>query len=165
MTSVHLHLLLNHVPILGSLFALILLAAGLLRGRTEIVRAALWTLTAIALLTVPVYLSGGEAEDQVKPLPGVSTILLEEHEEAALPAMLTIVGAGVLSLIALVLGRGGRPLPRWLSGAVVAFTLLGFAMVARVGYLGGQVRHSEVRSSAPAQEEHDGRGRGGNGRH
>jgi hypothetical protein len=145
MTSAHLHLLLNHVPILGSLFALLLLSAGLLRGRGEVVRAALWTLVAVALAAVPAYLSGGEAEDRVKPLPDVSTILMEEHEEAALPALLTLEGAGVLALIALVLGRGGRPLPRWLPATVVAFTLLGFAQMARVGNLGGQVRHSEVR--------------------
>lgn len=159
MDSVHLHLLVNHVPILGSMFAFLLFVAGLVRKRTEVARAGLWAMVAVALLTVPAYLSGREAEEHVKRLPGVSTIVMEEHEEAALPAMLTIEGAGLLSLIAIAMGRGGQPLPRWVAGAVVVISVLGIALMARAGNLGGQVRHSEIRSGAAAggAEHEDGR--------
>jgi hypothetical protein len=145
MNSVHLHLLINHVPILGSIFAVLLLAGGLLRKQPAVVRAALVAMVAVALATVPSYLSGEDAEDHVKPLPDVSTILMEEHEAAALPAMLTIEGAGALALLALVMGRGGRAVPEWLPAAVLLFALLGTGLMVRVGNLGGQVRHSEIR--------------------
>jgi uncharacterized membrane protein len=145
MNGAHVHLILNHVPILGTLFCLLVLAAGVLRRREEVARVALCGMVVVALVTVPAYLSGEEAEDIVRRLPEVSTETMEEHEEAALPALLAIEAAGVLALAALVLGRGGRPLPRWAVLGTLALGVIGFGLVARAANLGGQVHHSEVR--------------------
>jgi hypothetical protein len=163
MNGAHVHLVLNHIPILGSLFCLLVLVAGLLRKKDEVVRVALAGLVLVALVSLPAYFSGEKAEDIVERLPGVSNEIMEEHEEAALPALLAIEGAGVMALATLLLGRGGRPLPRFgLLGALI-FGLAGFGLVLRAANLGGQVRHSEVRAggAAATEGEEGGRGRGG----
>ena len=54
----HLHLLLNHVPTVGSVVALGLLILALVRRNEHLKHAGLEVLFAIAVLTLPVYMSG-----------------------------------------------------------------------------------------------------------
>ena len=68
----HFHLMMNHVPVLGSIFGFVLLAWGMLRGSTEIKKVALTILVLTALFAIPVYLTGEPAEETVEALPGVS---------------------------------------------------------------------------------------------
>ena len=84
MNSAHLHLLLNHIPILGSAFALVLLGWGLLRRSEPIARVGLATLVLAALFAIPTYLTGGAAEHLVEDLPGISEAAIHPHEDAAL---------------------------------------------------------------------------------
>ena len=56
MTAAHVHLLLNHIPILGSIFGLLLLCYGMLRKSDEIKKTSLGIFVITALLTIPVYL-------------------------------------------------------------------------------------------------------------
>lgn len=58
MTAVHVHLLLNHIPILGVLFGLLLLIYGTVKKTEEIERAGLVTFIVVALITAPVFFSG-----------------------------------------------------------------------------------------------------------
>jgi hypothetical protein len=146
MSAAHVHLLFNHVPVLGTLFGLLLLLLGLPRKSDDVARAGLLGLVLVALATLPAYLSGEGAERLVRPLAGISTLVMEEHEEAALPAMLAVEGVGVLALYGLVLGRGGRRVPRFLLFTVIGGSALAFAFVVRAANLGGQVHHPEIRS-------------------
>ena len=66
MNQVHLHLLMNHLPILGVPFGLLLLCAGMLRQSDELKKAALLTFVVAALLAVPVYFTGEPAEISVR---------------------------------------------------------------------------------------------------
>jgi hypothetical protein len=149
MNGAYVHLLLNHVPIFGLLFCLLALAAGLLRKSEEVARVALAGLVLVALLTLPVYFSGEKAEDVVKPLPEVSMDTVEEHEEAALPAVLVIEAAGILALGALLWGRRDTPLPRWATIGALVVGAAGLGLAGRAANLGGQIHHPEIRASAP----------------
>ena len=55
MTIVHLHLLLNHVPVVGTLFALFLFAAAILLREAVSTRFALGFSAAIAVVAVAVW--------------------------------------------------------------------------------------------------------------
>ncbi|MFC7671286.1 hypothetical protein ACFQT0_30695 [Hymenobacter humi] len=84
MNQAHWHLLLNHAPILGSLFGLVLLLLAVaLRLQPVLLRTGLVTLIVAALLTIPTQLTGDGAEEVVEDQPGVSEPLIHEHEEAA----------------------------------------------------------------------------------
>ena len=66
MNAAYVHLTLNHVPVLGVVFALPLLGFGLLRRNPALLRAGWVTLVAVALVAIPVYLSGEGAEEIVE---------------------------------------------------------------------------------------------------
>jgi hypothetical protein len=145
MSPVHIHLLLNHVPILSVLFGTAVLLYGLLCQRADGVRIGLGTLVIAALVAVPVYLTGDGAEETVEDLSGVSEALIEEHEEAAEAGL---IGAGVLGAMAALSLFAGRRQPRRvgpLRWAVAVGGLAAFGWLAYVGSLGGQIRHTEIR--------------------
>lgn len=114
MNPAHLHIILNHVPVIGMPFAAGLLAYGLLRKSEEVKKASLLAFVAIAVLTIPTFLAGKAAEDVVEHLPGVSEQLIENHEGAALIGLIATLMFGAISLAGLLLSgrlaRIARPL-------------------------------------------------------
>lgn len=92
----HLHLMLNHLPVLGVPALLALLAWGLARGLPEVTRIALWCTVALGAVTGVVYLTGEAAEEMVELLPAFQDDLAEGHEEVALVGLL----AGTVSVAA-----------------------------------------------------------------
>ncbi len=148
MIPAHLHLLLNHVPVLGTAFGLLLLAWGVWRKSAELKKAALGAFTILAVLVIPVYLSGEPAEDLVKGLPGVSLPMLEQHEEVAAYAFFGSLVTGALAAAGLVRWRGVRPLPTWFVTLMLGASLAVGILMAWTASEGGQVRHSEIRPQA-----------------
>lgn len=146
MNVVHLHLLLNHLPVVGSLFAM-LLFAGSLYKRAVSLRFALWFAVALGATALAVYLTGEPAADTVEKLVGITERSIERHEEAA--ELTTIVAGtlGALALIALMLFRR-REVPRWIGAAGLVGTVLLSAAMGWTANLGGQIRHSEIRSNS-----------------
>ncbi len=102
----HLHLLLNHVPVMGVPFGFLLLAVALARRSLELTKASLGVFAVVALVTIPVYLAGEPTEEVVEHLPGISESLIEEHEESALVSLVAIEILGVLALAGLIRFRG-----------------------------------------------------------
>ena len=102
------------------------------------------------LLAVPVYLSGNAAEENVEDLPGVSHDVLEEHEDAGLFGLIAGIAAGLLGAVGLVLSRGTRTVARWVGISTLVIALWASAVFVRVAYLGGMIRHSEIRPGAAA---------------
>ncbi|MBI4328057.1 MAG: hypothetical protein HY674_22730, partial [Chloroflexi bacterium] len=100
----------------------------------------------IAVLAIPAYLTGQPAEEAVKGLPGVSNTLLEQHAEVAQMAFIGLVILGVAALAGLVLFRRGRSIPWWFAMVASVLALLAGGLMAWTANLGGQVRHSEIRS-------------------
>src|SRR5690606_29894091 len=124
MSPVHFHLLLNHVPVIGTLVAIALLAWALLRRHPELTRASLGMFVVFALAGIVVYLTGEPAEHLVEHLPGVSHDAVEAHEEAAVLATALLGGLGTLALGGLVAFRRALSVPRGVAGAALALSLL-----------------------------------------
>ena len=153
MSWAHIHLALNHVPVIGLLIALLLLAVATLRRSAELTRVSYALLVLLAATTVVVYLTGEPAEELVENLPGFSEALVEEHEEVALIAT---IGMGVLGLVALVGLIRFRPpwiAPAWYGRGVLLLALLMGGVMVWTANLGGQIRHSEIRSGIGAGTE------------
>ena len=129
MSIVHIHLLLSHVPVVGTLFALILFAAAMLLRETVSTRFALGFSAALAVVAVAVavYFTGGPAEEAVEKLAGVTERAIEQHEEAAEVTTIAMSVFGALSLAALGMFRVKR-MPRWVAvGGFVDAAVLGAA--------------------------------------
>ena len=156
MNAAHLHLLLNHLPVIGTLFTILLLAIGVATKNTSLVRTSLVFFPLLALTAVAVMLTGEPAEHLVKQLPGVAKAAIHEHEEAAEMATYALGALGVASLALLVALRKRPRLPAGFALALLAFSLVPAAAMARTAYLGGQIRHSEIQSGAAARAAESG---------
>lgn len=145
MSGAHLHLLLNHFPIAGLLFSILILALGLWRGNTGFIRAGLLISAISGVLALATYLTGEPAEKVIEHLPGFLENLVEEHEEAAWYAVWTMGFTGLASATALFLSVKKGRIPKPLMILVVILSLFTFTVIARTNYLGGQISHSEIR--------------------
>ena len=146
MNIVHLHLLLNHIPVVGALVSLLLFAAALLMRGTVSTKFALAFTTGIAVIAVAVYFTGGPAEEVVEKLAGVSEKAIERHEEAAEVTTVATGILGALSLLALIVFRR-KPAPRWLAFAGFAGAVFIAALMGWTANLGGQIRHTEMQGA------------------
>jgi uncharacterized membrane protein len=144
MNWAHIHLMINHFPVIGMIFAVLLLVYALMKKSEELTKAALGAFVLIALITIPVYLTGEAAEDTVKKLPEVTETLIGRHEEAASVTLVFMMITGVVSLAGSLLFRS-RPLPRWFLIVVLALAFVTTAVVGLTANLGGQIRHTEIR--------------------
>lgn len=150
----HIHLMLNHVPVLGAVFGLALLAYGMWRRNESLQRAALWTFVIAALVAIPVYLTGEPAEDAVEHLAGTAESAIEAHEEAALLSLIAMELLGALALAALVLART-RFTPTLVVRGALAVAIFTAGLMAWTANLGGRIRHSELRQATTQQEDDD----------
>lgn len=140
MDTAHLHLMLNHLPVLGVPAMLALLVWGRLRGLPAAARAALWLTLALAIVTVAVYLTGEAAEEVVEGLPTFQEPLMERHEDVALWATAMVGATGLLAAAAL--WRESRTLIR----LVVVALALSTVALGVTAWTGGPIGHPELRA-------------------
>ncbi|MEO8255744.1 MAG: hypothetical protein ABI868_00205 [Acidobacteriota bacterium] len=146
----HLHLMLNHVPTIGSIVALGLLLLGLIRHHEPLKHAGLEVLFVVAILTLPVYMSGVAAYQTLLEMPEVSDNAMRVHQDAALAGFTVAEFAGFVAWIALwQFRRRGRE-ARGLVPAVTVLTVVALVLMARAANLGGEIRHPEILSAAAA---------------
>ncbi|MGE0491010.1 MAG: hypothetical protein AB7S38_17515 [Vulcanimicrobiota bacterium] len=157
MDTAYLHLLLNHLPVLGVPFGLLLLGAAGLARSSDLKRAALATFALAALAAVPAYLTGEPAEEKVEHIAGVSERLIHEHEERAEISLIATSVLGMLSLGALI-GWRNRELPAAPLGALAVLALLTFGSLALTAKAGGEFRHTEFSGAAVSAPAVDGGG-------
>jgi hypothetical protein len=149
MNAAHLHLLVNHLPIIGAYLGLILLCSTMLRrGDRGMFLATVIVLVISGAGALAAQFTGEPAEEVVEHLPDVPKTLIETHEEGALVA--TIL-AGVTSLLALGLSfyalrrEGLVPSPVML--VLFLATVATCIAMTWVGSSGGKIRHSEIRGN------------------
>ena len=150
MDATHLHLVVNHLPIVGVLLSIPLLLLALWRRHDR--GALLAAVTVLALSGAgagAAFLSGEPAEERVEDLPGVSESAVEAHEERAATATV-VAGLAALSglgLLALAWRRSGPAPAAWFA-VPIASTLVAAAAMAATGASGGAIRHSELAPTA-----------------
>ncbi len=152
MDFAHIHLMLNHVPVIGVGFGILILFGGAVARSKAETRVGLGLLALSAIIAIPVYLTGEPAEEIVEKLPGFSESITGEHESAAQISLILVIVSGVLAVAALILTLVTRSLSARLPGILVVVTLLtslvtGTSMI-RTANLGGQIRHTEIRAGA-----------------
>lgn len=152
MNTVHLHLLLNHLPVVGTVIGTLLLGVALLRRSDELGRISLGLFGLLGLIAVAVYLTGEPAEDAVEKLPGISDGIIDQHQDVALVATIIVGIIGAFAVGSLLIYRR-RVLPRWVTMFGFAAALVASSVMAYTANLGGQIRHTEIRSGAALPSE------------
>lgn len=148
MNMAHVHLWLTHVPILGSIFLTVLFLVALIYRNVFLQKASLWFLGGIALFTIPTFLSGEAAEEVVEDMPGISTAMINAHESISRFGLGVMCLTGIIAVVGALIYRNTPMLPRTLVVAMVVLLLVNDALFASIGFLGGQIRHQEIRASS-----------------
>ncbi|MGE5174132.1 MAG: hypothetical protein ACM3MD_09925 [Betaproteobacteria bacterium] len=144
----HVHLLINHFPVVGVLGGILLLIYALTRKSEEVKMVSLGVFVLIALMTIAVFFTGQAAEEAVKKLPGVTEGYIGRHEEMAEYAITLMEILGVLALTGLVLLKRLGAIPKLVVLLVLVMSLITAAVVGFTANLGGQIRHTEIRDNA-----------------
>lgn len=147
MDATHLHLILTHFPIVGTIIGIGILAYGQYSKNDEIQKVALITFLLMAILTIPVFLTGEEAEETVEHIVGVSEQLINNHEELAEKAIWLMGLLGVFSLINIYAIIKKLPFKKTINIITLIISLGTFGLFAKVGNTGGEIRHSEIRAN------------------
>lgn len=147
MNQTHIHLLITHLPIFGSILGGLVLAYGLWAKSNHTKMAAYILLIVSSIGAGIAYSTGEAAEETVEDIPGISKNLIEQHEDFAVIALVSLIVLGVASIIGLFLTFRKSKLTRATAVVVLFISLISFGLVARTGYLGGQIRHTEINSN------------------
>ncbi len=149
----HVHLMINHFPVIGVLVSILLFVYALVRKSEEVKAVSLGMFVLIALATIPVFLTGEGAEDVVKHIPGVTETYIGRHEEIAELTLILTEVLGVLALTGLVLHKLRGFIPKIIVILVLVMSLIVATAVSITANLGGQIRHTEIRDAATTMPE------------
>jgi hypothetical protein len=143
MNNPHVHLLLNHVPTIGTVIAFGVLILSFIRRDEGLKRVSLEVFYVIAVLTLPAYITGVGTEFSFETNDSVSKELMTRHHDAALIASLFMLLTGVTSWLAL---WQWRRLARFRNGslAVVLLSAITLVLMGRAANIGGEIRHPEI---------------------
>lgn len=155
MNQTHIHLLITHLPIIGALLGAFVLIHGIWTKSNATLIAAFNVLIISAIGAGVAYATGEGAEETVEHLQGISKNVIEEHAESALMSLISLMVVGASSLIGLFVTLKNAPQVRAVALMTLMAALVGFGLITRTGYLGGQIRHTEIgnRTVPPLQKE------------
>jgi hypothetical protein len=152
MNSAHLHLLVNHLPIVGfSIGVLLLVATMIFRGDRGVFLASLIVIVMSGAGGLAAQFTGEPAEEIVEGLPDVSEALVGTHEDAGKVATIIASITTVLGIVIafIVLRREGK-IPLIAVAILFVATATTSAAMAWTGSTGGKIRHTEIREGAVA---------------
>jgi len=148
MNQAHYHLLLNHLPIIGTLIGILTLAAGFLLKSSHVKRTALVIFVFAAVSAIPAFLTGEGAEEVVEEMPGVTESVIEQHEDLAAIFIWLTSALGIVALLTLISDLRAMGLSKILYGLTASLCIATMVLAQQVGTTGGKVRHTEIRTSA-----------------
>ncbi|HTS81170.1 MAG TPA: hypothetical protein VMH40_11270 [Myxococcaceae bacterium] len=154
----HLHITINHVPVVLLPTALVFFAVATWRKSEPLLRAGIVVAWVAALFTIASYSTGDPAADLVMAVdPAQKTVLdplVGEHDTAAgfaLASALVVAAAGIW-------GWRRKGLGREVILPLLILSLWSTAVLFRTAQLGGRIRHPEARPGFVAPAEHEGPG-------
>jgi uncharacterized membrane protein len=146
----HLHLLMNHVPTVGTVIGLGLFLLSFVRRSEQLRHASLEVFFLIALASLPVYLTGLAAQAAIVGSAGVSDAAMAAHHDRAMLAFTFVEITGFVAWLALwQFRRLARP-ARWTTPAFLLLGVMTLALMADAASVGGEIRHPEIRVSETA---------------
>jgi uncharacterized membrane protein len=145
MNQTHLHLMITHLPIAGTALGAVVMAYGLRTKSIQTQISAYFIFIISSIGATVSYLTGEAAEETVEKIAGITKNTIEEHEEFALITLVGLIILGVASVGAMILTIRRSAFTRNAAFVTLFISLISFGLAAWTGYLGGQIRHTEVR--------------------
>ena len=147
MNDAHLHLTVNHFPLIGVIIALVILFVGIVKDNNSIKNTANILLIACGILTYLSMYTGEGAEEIVEDMPTIGHQIIHEHEELAEKFAILMYVISGLSLLSFFANMKHHKFAKILSYITLLF-VIGAAVFSKfVGTSGGEIRHTEIRET------------------
>lgn len=137
----YIHLLSNHLPILGSLFGVLLLAIAFLKPQFHTTFSAYLLLLISGIGGLVAYFSGEDAEEHVEHIRGISHKVIHLHEEMAENTLIFIFLLTAAAVLGLWAERAEWSSRKKIALGTLVIGIIAFILFAFTGYLGGHIRH------------------------
>ncbi len=146
MNGAHLHLVVNHLPIIIPIIAFILMLGGFAM-KSEILKRAAYGLFVLGAISAMVaFATGEETEEVVEHMAGVDESLIKVHEEKAETFAVLIYILGGISLVGMWASWKRASYSKMISIVAILFSLIVFIFAQQTGTTGGEIRHTEIRA-------------------
>jgi uncharacterized membrane protein len=147
MNDAHLHLVVNHFPIIGIIFGLGILVAGIISKNNSVKNTA-YCLFIVAAIFAAFSMGTGEgAEEMVEDMPNIGHDIIHEHEEMAEKLAIVLYAMGVIALFGLFANYKNKANAKFVSYIAVVVAVIGIFFAQRTGTTGGEIRHTEIRAN------------------
>ena len=148
MNDAHLHMVVNHFPIIGIIFGLGILIIGFFLNN-NIVKNVAYGLFIVGAIFAAVSMSTGEgAVEIVEDFPNIGKNIIHEHEEIAEKLALVLYVLGVVSLVGLYLNFKKHSKATLISIIAITIAIVGVFFAQQTGTTGGEIRHTEIRATS-----------------
>ena len=148
MTLTYFHLMLNHLPIFGTIVMFFLLAHAVIFKKEKLIKIYFWYFAAIALFTLPVFLTGDPSSEYLKSVfPGVNKELIDNHETFGYISFIMTLVLGVAGLAALRFFKGNEVIPSLFKYSFLILALISVLAISWTGKTGGEIMHTEITSA------------------
>ena len=148
MNDAHLHMVVNHFPIIGIIFGLGILIIGFFLNN-NIIKNVAYGLFIVGAIFAAVSMSTGEgAEEIVEDFPNIGKNIIHEHEEIAEKLALVLYVLGVVSLVGLYLNFKKHSKATLISIIAITIAIVGVFFAQQTGTTGGEIRHTEIRATS-----------------
>lgn len=147
MNDAHLHLVVNHFPIIGAIFGLGVLIFGMFLKNNSVKNTGFILLIITAIFAFTSMATGEGAEEMVEDMPNIGKKIIHEHEEHAEKFALVLYATGFFSILSLFTYYKKNKYATILSYITLFFALFSTVLGIFVGNSGGEIRHTEIRES------------------
>lgn len=157
MNLTHLHLVTNHIPVIGTAFGILFLLGGMFRKSLELQAAAYLTFILSTFGVIIAYFTGEPAVESVEYIFDVTEQSIDAHASAAKATFFSMLVLSALSLIALFLANKKPSRVGGFAQIVVLVAAVSLGLAAYTSNLGGKIRHTEIdqKVTQPMDEEFD----------
>jgi uncharacterized membrane protein len=151
-SPVWMHLLVNHVSIVGTFIGLAIVIVGLFMKSSVVKNVGLTVFVATGLTVYAAYLTGEPSEEAVENLSGISEQLIHNHEEAARWS-LTAMSAALVLCLATLFYKPRKAIVR--NAVLIAFlvtSVVAYAIIVKTSHDGGLIRRPDLNPSPTVNE-------------
>ena len=151
MNDAHLHLILNHFPIIGVIFGFVILIIGLILNSNTTKNVAYVLFVVAAIFAAFSVQTGGGAAHIVKNIPDIGKEIkkaIHTHAEMAEKFALLMYFLAAVSLVGMYLNIKNHSQAILVSYIVLAIAAASVFIAVEVGSLGGEIRHTEFKVDA-----------------
>ena len=150
MNDAHLHMVVNHFPIIGSIFGLGILTVGIILKNKTIKNTA-YSLFIVAAIFAAISMGTGDgAEEMVEDMPNIGRKIIHIHEEMAEKLAIILYLLGIISIAGLYTNFKNHSKAKLVSFLVLTISLVAVFIAKETGTSGGEIRHTEIRTDADA---------------